>query len=218
MTKKKTQKETAYKLPRGKALVLRTCDQNLQSNYGSFQWPSSGPVKCDDWSPQPYCGHGLHGLLWGEGIGAFLAGDKDAKWLVVEVSLQKVVNIDGDKIKFPYGNVVFCGDQYEATKFIKNHGGQNKAIAYSLNTENAGNIGGDYSENIGGRHSINIGGEHSKNIGGYFSRAAAGERGVIALDWYDSGRRRITVGYVGENGIEPNVLYRCDGEGKLIKA
>jgi hypothetical protein len=53
---------------------------------------------------------------------------------------------------------------------------------------------------------------------GYNSIASAGPNGVIALTWHDGTRRRVTVGYVGEDGIEPNVDYRVDDTGKLVKA
>lgn len=32
------------------------------------------------------------------------------------------------------------------------------------------------------------------------------------------GRQRITVGYVGEDGIEAGTAYRCDEAGRLVKA
>jgi hypothetical protein len=37
--------------------------------------------------------------------------------------------------------------------------------------------------------------------------------------WFDKSknRYRLSVGYVGEDGIEPNAFYKCDETGKLIK-
>ncbi|NUY33263.1 hypothetical protein F0160_22525 [Paraburkholderia sp. JPY303] len=48
--------------------------------------------------------------------------------------------------------------------------------------------------------------------------AKVGEDGCIALAWWDSKaeRPRVTVGYVGEEGIEANVAY-CVRDGKLAK-
>ena len=43
---------------------------------------------------------------------------------------------------------------------------------------------------------------------GYESHASAGSNGVIALTYWDGSRPRVAVGYVGENGIKPNVSYR----------
>ena len=50
------------------ALVLRTCNPDMTSHNG-FVWPTNGPVSCPDWRDDYSCGHGLHGLLWGEGDG-----------------------------------------------------------------------------------------------------------------------------------------------------
>jgi hypothetical protein len=55
---------------------------------------------------------------------------------------------------------------------------------------------------------------------GDYGTATAGEYGRIQVSWYDSKaeRYRTTVGYAGEDGIEANVAYKCDNEGKLVKA
>ena len=53
---------------------------------------------------------------------------------------------------------------------------------------------------------------------GYGSTASAGPNSAFALAWHDGKRPRFTVGYVGEDGIEPNVAYRCDVNGKLVRA
>ena len=53
---------------------------------------------------------------------------------------------------------------------------------------------------------------------GFHSTASAGEGGCFCLTWHDGKRPRMTVGYVGEDGIEPNVAYRCNDAGKLVRA
>ena len=55
---------------------------------------------------------------------------------------------------------------------------------------------------------------------GYWGTATAGYRGTIILTWWDdeNGRKRTTIGYVGEDGIEANVAYRLNENGKLVKA
>jgi hypothetical protein len=52
------------------------------------------------------------------------------------------------------------------------------------------------------------------------STAAAGKNGCIVLSkWIESEKRyRVVVGYVGEDGIEPNVFYRVDDNLKLVKS
>lgn len=49
--------------------------------------------------------------------------------------------------------------------------------------------------------------------------ATAGDSGIISVKWYDvdGDRYRIAVGYVGEDGIEPDVAYRVNN-GKLERA
>ena len=116
----------AYKVPEGNALVLRTCNAKLQG-YGRFQWPTAGPVKCNDWNATPECGNGLHGLLWGVG-GNYLSWKSDAVWLVVEVELSQCVTIGGDKVKFPCGNVVHCGTRQSATQFMAQYAPLDTAI------------------------------------------------------------------------------------------
>jgi hypothetical protein len=37
--------------------------------------------------------------------------------------------------------------------------------------------------------------------------AAAGVGGNIQVQWWDGARYRVATGYVGEDGIEPNVAY-----------
>jgi hypothetical protein len=50
--------------------------------------------------------------------------------------------------------------------------------------------------------------------------AKAGELGCIALTrWVESEKRyRVTVGYVGENGIKSDVFYKLDSDGNLVEA
>ena len=50
-------------------------------------------------------------------------------------------------------------------------------------------------------------------------KASAGEDGCIALAWWDDGakRFRLEVAYIGENGIEPNVMYELDEDHKFSK-
>ena len=52
---------------------------------------------------------------------------------------------------------------------------------------------------------------------GYASTARVGENGVIVLPYYDGIRMRVAVGYVGENGIEPNVEYKVNNNGIFEK-
>ncbi|MFT4175967.1 MAG: hypothetical protein QM627_04870, partial [Luteolibacter sp.] len=143
-----------------KVLVIRTCDVNLRS-YGNFQWPESGPVKAPDWNPEPVCGGGLHGLLWGKGDYGLLSSDFLAKWMVVEVEKDSVVDL-GDKVKFPEGNVIFVGSSADALKILRegNWGVQEKPEATTSGDGAHSTTSGD------GAHSTTSGdGAHSTTSG-----------------------------------------------------
>ena len=219
-----------YVLPAGKALVMRTCAADMTSYKGVFRWPESGPVEAPDWKPTAVCGNGLHGLLWGEGCGEWLAiDDPTAKWLAVEIDPTTAINLDG-KVKFQRGVVVFVGDRNSAPQWLSEHGGAGRAIVSG--TATAGDIGtataGDRGTATAGYSGTATAGDSGTATAGDRGTATAGDRGtaktgeigIIVCRWYDDSkeRYRLTVGYVGEDGIEPNTFYRCDERGKLVKA
>ena len=181
---KKKRKPVPYKVPVGRALVLRTCDADMTA-HGGFKWPESGPVECPDWKAVALCGNGLHGLLWGEGDGSLVNWSDDAKWLVVEVEQKTIVELDG-KVKFPRGIVVACGDRLLATSFLIEHLTQAaKVVGCSINKGNRSTLtGGDGSTLILKFY------DYSKN-----------KHRVVTLD-------------VGEDGILPNTKYKLNAENK----
>ena len=176
-----------------KVYVLRTCADDMTSHHGSFTWPASGPVEAKDWSPEPVCGRGLHGLLFGEGEGSLLDWDPGAKWLVVEVEAGTTIDLDG-KVKFPRGAVIFCGDRLGATSTLALLA-PGRAIAGGTATA----------------------GDEGTATAGYRGTATAGDRGILNLRWWDGKRHRIATFYVGEDGIEPNQPYKVDNAGKPVK-
>ena len=127
----KSKNEKSYKLPKGKALALRSCNPDMTS-HGGFEWPKTGRVKCADWSKEAVCGKGLHGLLWGEGDGSLL-GESNRPHLVVEIDESAKVDLLG-KVKFPSCTVVHCGDAKSATDFIREHGGRGRSIVRGTST------------------------------------------------------------------------------------
>ena len=212
------------------ALVLRTCDANLQS-YNGFQWPESGPVECPDYQPTSECGYGLHGLLWGEGDGSLLNWDQSAKWLVVRVAVDaELIDLEG-KVKFRRGEVVHCGDRLSATGYlierltraasvvgaIMTAGDAGTATAGYVGTATAGDAGtataGYAGTATAGDRGTATAGDRGTATAGDRGTATAGDAGVLQLSFYDSaaGRRRIVTLYVGEDGILPNQSY-CLGE------
>ena len=177
-----------------KVLVLRTCDEDMSSKNG-FKWPVKGPVKCTDWLPTNECGNGLQGFLYGEGDGNLASWADKAKWLVVSVSEADIVNLDG-KVKFPKGNVVFCGNRFDATQYIAAKAPNNvKAI-----------IG--YTS---------VSGDKGVSTSGRYGTSTSGVGGKLVITWHDCNRYRLAIGYVGEGGILPNVAYRLDDKGNFVK-
>jgi hypothetical protein len=164
-------------------LVLRTCKADM-SSYNKFIWPESGSVKCPDWVDDYQCGHGLHGLPWGEGAGDLLNWESDAKWLVVEVDDQLIKHGQDDmlqKCKFPRGNVVFCGNRKDATDYLLAHGAADKAVVgcYKIGGDWSTLTGGDYSTLTGGDFSTLTGGDYSILTGRNFSILTGGYESIL---------------------------------------
>jgi len=153
-----------------KVLVLRTCNADMTS-YGDFTWPAEGYVEAQS-------GHELYGLLWGEGSGKHVDWSPDAKWLVVEVDAESVIDL-GDKCKFPRGVVVHCGDRQSAARYIYEHGGQGKSI-----------VGGTATAGYGGTATAGYGGTATAGYGG---TATAGDGGTATAGYGGTA----TAGYGG---------------------
>ena len=176
--------------------VLRCVPPNMRTTR-DFLWPESGSVECSDWKPTAECGNGLHGWLWGEGDLSASGGVwemTDAKWLVVRVAKADVVDLGG-KVKFPRGEVVFCGTREAAANRICELGAVG---AVHFRTATAGTRG--------------------TATAGYAGTATAGDEGIVAIRWYDEDQRRYRLarGLVGENGIEANVAYVVR-DGKFVR-
>jgi len=70
---------------------------------------------------------------------------------------------------------------------------------------------------IAGDHGKARAGDYGTAIAGVGGAACAGEWGKISIDWSPpTGRVRAIVGYVGEDGILPNVYYHVV-DGKLVE-
>jgi len=247
--KKKTKTPAAKSAPvtEEHVLVLRTCDGDMRS-YNRFLWPENGPVAAPHWDPAPECGNGLHGLLWGEGDGSLLNWKQDAKWMVVRVRAADVVQIINPpgKVKFPRGEVVFCGAQQGATEYLltapegrgraisgaaviaSRHGEaatagyKGTATAGESGTATAGESGtataGNWGTATAGESGTATAGNWGTATAGESGTATAGKQGVLVLRRWDGARYRLVVGYVGEEGIEAGKYYRLDDAGKIVPA
>lgn len=197
-----------------KVLVLRTCKADMASpspDAGGFVWPESGPVEAPDWDPSPVCGHGLHGLLWGEGAGAMLYWGAGPRWLVVEVDEDEVVDLGG-KVKFPRGVVVHCGDQASATAYVAEHGGAGRSIVGGTATAGAGGTA------TAGYRGTATAGDRGTATAGVDGTATAGYRGLIVIRRWDGKRYRWHVAEVGpDEPCKPGVAYRVDDEGEFVE-
>jgi hypothetical protein len=221
------------KLKKGEALALRTCNPDGTS-YKGFQWPRSGPVTCPDWQATAACGHGLHGLLWGEGEADHLQSG-DAAWLVIRVLASEVIDIDR-KVKFPKGVVEYFGDRAGAVALIQQYAPVGSKVVFG--TATAGDRGtatagyrGTTTAGYGGTATAGDGGTATAGYGGtatagYRGTATAGDGGTatagyggaIAIFYWNGKKYRRAVFEVGENDIEAGVAYTVDENGKPSKA
>ena len=78
--------------------------------------------------------------------------------------------------------------------------------------------GGHWSTVTGGEYSTVTGGDYSTVTGGDRSTVTGGDGSILSLKWFDGKRTRIVTAYVGEDGIEPNVPYKLDDNGKFVRA
>jgi len=304
-------------------LFLRTCDVDGIS-YGGFKWnlEIGGITQAPDWTPEPECGSGLHGLLNGKGNELYLSFKNDALWMVCE-ALGPIVNLNR-KIKTSEAKTLFIGDRKGATDYLIAagcnpsevvgafiNGGDSSTVAggdrstvtggdgstvaggdrstvtggdrstvtgwidstvtggyhstvtggdYSTttggyrstvtggysSTVTGGNhstvtggdgstvTGGNYSTVTGGNYSTVTGGDRSTVTGGYSSTVTGGNHSTITggnhstltggvgstllIKWYDGRKIRLVIAFVGEDGIEPNVAYKLDENGKFVRA
>jgi hypothetical protein len=196
------------------ALVLLACKGDM-SAYGGFVWPEVGMVECADWNPRAACGNGLHGALWGEGDGGLFCWDEDAKWLVVLVETSTIVDLAG-KVKFPRGDVVYCGDRHGATEYLIARLPRDRPYMVIAGTATAGYSGtataGYSGTATAGYSGTATAGDSGTATAGDSGTATAGDRGTIMIRWYDSAhdRYRISIGYVGEKWVEANKAYRLN--------
>jgi hypothetical protein len=78
--------------------------------------------------------------------------------------------------------------------------------------------GGDHSTLTGGDWCTLTGGDHSTLTGGNRSTLTGGDGSTLSISYWDGNRNRIMIGYIGENGLEPNVAYKLNEKHEFIKA
>jgi hypothetical protein len=126
--------------------------------------------------------------LWGAGDAQNCCyWGEDVKWLVVEVLKSEVVDIDGQKVKFPKGNVVFCGTLPDAAKLLSTRAPHGTPI-----TGGAANAGYMGAANAGYMGAANAGYMGAANAG-YMGAANAGNRGAANAGYMGAAN----AGYMG---------------------
>ena len=189
------QSELNWSAEPGHVLVLRTCDQNMKSNFGQFLWPREGYVEATDWDETKRCGHGLHGLLWAEGnidllYSRFNNIHSIPVWIVADVIDEDIIDLD-DKVKFPKANVIYAGDRQTALALIYKYAPENvkknMSLIYDNNRAEVGNKGFAVSNfngiSIGGNQSVAISGLYGyscTNVSGY-SRSSTNGTSIAGL-------------------------------------
>ena len=142
--------------------------------------------------------------------------------IVQEITLTELIN---HSVKYMLNE---CYDKLAGYNSKLAASGYNSKLAASGDGSNLAASGdysnlaasGDYSNLAASGDYSNLAASGKNSIcmaAGYASTARVGENGVIVLPYYDGIRTRVAVGYVGENGIEPNVEYKVNNNGIFEK-
>jgi hypothetical protein len=115
-----------------------------------------------------------------------------------------------------------CGTATAGDCGTATSGYRGTATAGNGGTATAGNYGaataGDCGTATAGDCGTATAGDCGTATAGDCGTATSGDCGEIRIRWHDDTRYRLAVGYVGEGGIEPDVAYRCDDSGKLVRS
>ena len=210
------------------AYMVRTCtrhaDGTLRSQHdAAFIWPEAvgAVVTAPDWRPDAACGGGLHGLVPGQQDPGLWAEGPDAVWMVVSFDPAESVDLGGktkartvtveatwDAVDGPAASVTWL-----KARGILAPGYRGTATAGYRGTATAGYRG----TATAGAYGTATAGAYGTATAGEGGTATAGGYGRLTISWYDT-RRRVSVAYVGEGGILPNVPYRLDVAGRFVRA
>jgi hypothetical protein len=166
-------------------LCLRTCNSDRRS-INDFTWPEYGPLEAPDWSPEPVCGYGLHGWLWGEGDGSLGDWNPDAVWIVFAAASEEIVDLEG-KVKVPRAFVLFVGTRFDATNWLASRSPGKAIIGATITAGEGGTATVGYKGKA-------TAGDHGKATAGYRGTATAGYKGTATAGY----RGTATAGYEGK--------------------
>jgi restriction endonuclease S subunit len=92
-----------------------------------------------------------------------------------------------------------------------------------LGTSTSGNYGtstsGNYGTSTSGYKGTSTSGNYGTSISGKGGTSTSGKGGTIIIKWYnkEEDRYMLAIGYVGKNGIKPNVPYICNENRELVE-
>lgn len=108
---------------------------------------------------------------------------------------------------------------YLGTAFVLTYGGMAITEKYGISiTRNSGiSKTGESGTSITLYGGTAITGNYGISIAGNGGIASAGEYGQIQIQYFDGKRERTLLGYIGENGLKPNVKYKVEN-GRFVEA
>ena len=191
------------------AIVVRTCASDGGS-YNGFKYPLTvgSVVVCPDWKPTAKCGNGLHGLLNGIGDWSLVDSGAERLWQIFGVLNAEVVAIDGDKVKFPRGKLLYCGTASGALAWFVPE--MVKAIQAEAKDNTA----------TGDRGHAAATGEHAIAASLGIEGSATANEGWIVLAAYNDKYELVCVKAAkvgGPEGVEANIAYRLTVAGEFRK-
>lgn len=101
---------------------------------------------------------------------------------------------------------------------IASHGGSAVVDDYgtAIVGSNGSAVAGIGGSAAAGDRGVAIAGRNGSATAGIGGSATAGRNGTIQIRWRDGRRFRISTGYIGEDGLQPDYDYRLDSNGRFV--
>jgi hypothetical protein len=142
----------------------------------------------------------------------------DAVWIVASVKKAEIVDLGG-KIKVPRCKIVHVGNRESATRFLSDAGIVGPIVGGTATAGKWGTATAGYEGTAtAGHEGTATAGDGGTATAGYEGTATAGDKGTLIIRRWDGKRYRTVVGYIGENGLEPDTPYKLNEAGKFVKA
>ena len=190
-----------------KWLVVEVDASSVVDLSGKVKFPSGQVVHCGD------CDSATSHLLEHDGSGKAICGAKaTAGYYGTATAGDYGTATAGDAgtATAGYYGTATAGDDGTATAGVRG-----TATAGVRGTATAGDAG-TATAGVRGTATAGYAGTATAGDNG---TATAGEKGAVILRWWDRAaeRWRMTIGYAGEDGIEPGEKYRANETGRLVK-